>query len=391
MKSMSGVDNKQAGVISIFTVMFFIIFISVITVGFVKIIGDEQQQSINNDLSSSALAAASSGVEEGKRVLQYCRDNAAAAATCASVMDQPSCTAVSGNASIKSALNFTTDGTDGVVSGNPAYLQRWTCLKINTQTDNVDDVAIANGSSELIPLTGTGGFDTLIFSWHATSTSRDQAPGAYPTAGATVAKPSQPDWTAQRYPAAIRLEFFSYPTAGGVNLATLDSPSNLANPTKTMVLFPAQAGSTSYPVVASDMRVTDPNLRLAPLPLPVTCASLASLPTYACTVNLSFTGLNTDPAVNMYYVRISSFYANTHVQMQLRSGGSSGTVVKFNNVQPEIDVTGRTNDVFRRVKARVQFNAAAYMPNYAIQSGQTVCKNMLVTDAQITSSDNVCP
>jgi Tfp pilus assembly protein PilX len=389
MKSMSRVENSQSGVVSIFTVMFFIIFISVITVGFVKIIGDEQQQAINNDLSSSALAAASSGVEEGKRVLQYCRDTPTAAATCAAVLNQPSCTAVSGNAAITGALKITTDGTDGVVSGNSAYLQRWTCLQINTITDNVDDVGIANGASELLPLTGTGDFDTLLFSWHATAASRDQMPGGYPTSGATVVKPSQPEWTYSKYPAAIRLEFFSYPTAQGVNLATLDSPSNLANPTKTVVLFPASSGTNLVVVASADNRVTDPNARIAPSPSAVACTPIASAPTYACSVSLDFTGMpNRDPAANRYFVRISALYANTHVQMSLTK---SGVPVKFDNVQPEIDVTGRTNDVFRRVKARVQFNAASYMPNYAVESGQTICKNMLVTDTAASSTDNNCP
>jgi Tfp pilus assembly protein PilX len=394
MKSMSGVTDKQAGVVSIFTVMFFIIFISVITVGFVKIIGDEQQQALNNDLSASALAAATSGVEEGKRVLQYCRDNAgspAISATCASALNQTSCTAISGNASITGALGINTDGTDGVVSGNSDYLQRWTCLKIDTLTDDVDDVAIANGASELIPLTGQSDFDTLTVSWHATSTARDQIPGDYPTAGQTVAKPSQPEWSNGRFPAALRFEFFSYPTSSGVNLATLDSPTNVANPTKTIVLFPAETGTTSFSVFTSDTRAVDPNLRVAPTPFPVACFMPISstMAPYACTASFTFGSMpSTDPATNMYYVRVSAFYANTHVKLSLAKGGA---LVKFNNVQPKIDVTGRTNDVFRRVSARVQFNAASYMPNYAVQSGQTVCKNMLVADTVANSTDNNCP
>ena len=214
-------------------------------------------------------------------------------------------------------------------------------------------------------------------------------PGGYPSSGATVVKPSQPEWTYARYPAALRLEFFSYPTAQGVNLATLDSPTNLTNPTKTVVLFPATSGLSTVSVFTSDVRATDPNARVAPSPQAIACTPIASSPTYACTAGLTFGGMpNTSPAANMHYVRISAIYANTHVKMTLTK---SGVPVKFNNVQPEIDVTGRTNDVFRRVKARVQFNAASYMPNYAMESGQTICKNMLVTDDAVSSADNNCP
>ena len=60
--------HQQSGMVSILVVMFFMIFMSLLIVGFVKIMSDEQRQATDNDLSASALAAAQSGVEDGKRI-----------------------------------------------------------------------------------------------------------------------------------------------------------------------------------------------------------------------------------------------------------------------------------------------------------------------------------
>ena len=386
---MNTTHNNQAGVISIFTVMFFMIFVSIITVGFVKIIGDEQRQSTNNDLSASALAAAQSGVEEGKRVLLFCRatTNPAEKSACATVLNDTSCNALSGNTTLTAALDISVDAAGGIVSERDDYQQRWTCLTINPVTDDVDDVLIGEGESELIPLTGVGGFDTLQLSWHATASDRDGTPGGYP---AGTNKVSLPEWNNSQYPAAIRIELISHP-ATGVDLTTLDKPSS-PNPTRTLVLFPSSVGAipTTYGVAAQDPRTDDPNARITPASaLPVACNPVTSLPTYACTVNLSLATMpSSAPGSNQYYARVSAIYARTRVNLKLLNGGSP---VNFNNVQPVVDVTGKTNDVFRRVKARVMFDTAYYMPNYAIESGERICKNMLVADDAASSNDACNP
>jgi Tfp pilus assembly protein PilX len=386
MKSMSTVKQSEAGVISIFSVMFFIIFISIITVGFMKIISDEQQQAVNNDLSASALAAANSGVEEAKRVLLFCQavTSASDRAACDSVLNNTTdCDALSSNSTITGALGITVNGTEGVVSENPSYLQRWTCLTIATETSDVNDVAVSRGQSELIPLAGVGSFATLQLDWHATASDREGVPPGYP---AGINRISQPEWSDARYPAAMRVEIISHPT-DAANLGSID-----AN-TKTMVFFPSSIGSpvVMYTLATSDVRVTDPNTRLTPSPLPVPCSSAA---TYACSVRINFTGMpSTAPATTEYYARITPLYANTHVHLALYNSTATftpATRVNFNNVQPEVDVTGRANDLFRRVKARVQYDATQYMPNYAIESGQSFCKDMLVTDA-VATSQSYCP
>ena len=51
-------ESRESGLVSILTVIFFIIFISILIVGFIKITTDEARQATDNDLSASALASA---------------------------------------------------------------------------------------------------------------------------------------------------------------------------------------------------------------------------------------------------------------------------------------------------------------------------------------------
>lgn len=132
-------QTKQSGMVSILTIIFFMIFISIIVVSFVRIMSDEQRQTIDNDLSASALAAAQSGIEDGKRVLLHCLNTGAPDAQCATMLNsaaQPNPCSVFKNAnSIRGPLNLANSQWNGdyvIVGGNSAedYQQYYTCLMI---------------------------------------------------------------------------------------------------------------------------------------------------------------------------------------------------------------------------------------------------------------------
>src|SRR5688572_24951927 len=72
MKRFMILRGGEEGFVSLFSTIFFMLLVTVITIGFIQITATEQQQALNNDLSSSALASAQSGLEDGKRaVLKY--------------------------------------------------------------------------------------------------------------------------------------------------------------------------------------------------------------------------------------------------------------------------------------------------------------------------------
>lgn len=370
--------SRESGVVSIFTVLFFMIFISIITVGFIKIVGDEEVQSINNDLSASALAAANSGVEDGKRILAYCR---AASSNCSTFLNSTSCSSVTGTVQGRSVLDdldidYNTATNEGIVSKQSDYLQRWSCMILTTNTRDVI-LSVPEDQSVLVPLDSTtGNFNTINIQWHDTN-STDGKPTAYP---ASTTPQNRPDWLYSNFPAGIRVQLITH-TNGAINIATLD------NNTHAITLYPSTVTiPVTYDIAALDQRQTaDPMLKTSRTPFAGSCKTIsASMTGYACSANLSLSPPATNG--NKYYLRISSIYRDTHVALSLNNGA-----VLFDNVQPTVDVTGRTNDVFRRVKAQVDFTGDFNIPNFALQSGQEVCKNMLVTDQNATSSDNCLP
>ena len=64
--------KDQRGAISIFTVVMFAILMSILTVGFVRLMLDEHEQTLQDDLSKSAYNAAQAGIEDAKRAMLHC-------------------------------------------------------------------------------------------------------------------------------------------------------------------------------------------------------------------------------------------------------------------------------------------------------------------------------
>ena len=65
--------NNQSGAVSLFAVIFATLLLTVLMLGFMRLIMVDQRQALNNELSQSAYDAALSGVEDAKRVVRACQ------------------------------------------------------------------------------------------------------------------------------------------------------------------------------------------------------------------------------------------------------------------------------------------------------------------------------
>src|SRR6266496_6576946 len=100
---------KERGFVSLFTVIFFMLLITIITVGFWRIMAIEQRQSLDNDLTASANAAAQSGIEDAKRaIIKYnsLSNGDPLKAQLEAALTSSECDALTGNNSIRTALNL---------------------------------------------------------------------------------------------------------------------------------------------------------------------------------------------------------------------------------------------------------------------------------------------
>lgn len=366
--------------------------ISIITIGFLRIMSLEQRQALDNDLSASALTAAESGVEDAKRaIIKYNTLNPTSLDKThwRTVLSSSSCNAIFTDTAISAALNLNTSG----LVGQPSLNQYYTCLTVNLNSP--DYISHANpGKSEFIPLRPAGGsdFDQIKVSWHLLSNSigndGDGIPGGYPpnqllppvTGGAT-------SWTNGQYPAYLRAEIFGYPN-GSFNRSDID------NRTHSVFLVPNAPGTagavnetTSIHMDTIDPRGIDQG---KPGVQGVQCKLLTPPPvgSYACVATLE---LPSDPALrgvnNNYYLRLTPIYGVTHFKVELQKSGTG--IINFSEVQPIIDSTGKANDVFRRIQTRVKLTGSGLLPEYSVESVNDICKDMKISDGSYYQ--NNCP
>ncbi len=398
------VRQAEAGFVALFSTIFFMLLITVITLGFIQITTTEQQQALNNDLSASALASAQSGVEDGKRaVLKYFSlSNPADKSTYYTQMTAPkanTCDAIT-TSQVGSDLGISSVGN---VVNNSQINQAYTCLSVNLNSPDFLSQSSA-GKSQLVPLKAVGGNYTQVkVSWHLLSATvgaedGDGLPGATPGVAPYYAvgpllypaiNSGTPalGWDKLGYPAYLRVQLYGYPSSGSF------SRTELTQRSRSVLLVPTQSGTASTTPI--NFGTVDPNpgvfgtAELSPQSIQCDPSPTTDIGSYACTALLELpTGAAYASTANNYFLRITPEYGATHFRVALVSGG---TEVSFDQVQPIIDATGRAADVFRRLQARVVVNALTNYPEFAAESANTICKTMQVSNNTTDYQANNCP
>ena len=385
------VNRSERGAVSIFLVIFFALLIGVITISFIGIVIRDTNQSTNNDLSRSAYDSAEGGIEDAKRAIAlYANDcNANGQPHCDAMYNKyfsaDNCTAFMG---IVSVLHpGVTPDKNGVPvqegSATNAFNQAYTC--VNVTTDTVDYVNNESPyQSDVIPLKSTAQVDGVTLNWftHADAGSDDNAAftprdTCSVTAGAsTCALPNEGGWDAggRKYtPSLLRVQLISYNANGIIN------EDDLKNNSHTVFLYPSASGVRTADF--DTINKTPANGDNAPPIIPVQCGGNDQ---FACSVTL---GLGTNIGKTSF-LRITPVYKATTFQVKLTGAGNP----LFDGVQPIVDSTGRANDLFRRVQARVRLQNQVLYPEYAVDVDNSLCKDFSVsTDPADFVNTNKCP
>ena len=380
------ININQSGAVSLFVVIFAALLMTIVTVGFVQIMLKDQQQANTQDLSQSANDTALAGVEDAKRLLlldQSCRDGTAAAtincsAITAALTPSPGQNETDCDALSKSGIVGEVDNETIIqqsIGDNATKLdQAYTCVKIGVNTGNYEGRLEANKTT-LVPISGVSAFNSVEISWFSredVSSTTDPTVG-FPSTGSNVNLPRVGSKWQINYPPLLRTQLVQM--GGSFKLGDFNDsqPGNLSN-ANTLFLYPSNAGASNHDFALDARRSAGSAPHL------VDCEASFTAAAYACKTTITLpTPIDGNVANRNAYLRLTALYNGARFSIKLKNSGSD---VLFSRVQPKVDATGRANDVFRRIEARVELKGDFSYPEAAIDMVGDLCKNFTVTDVE---------
>lgn len=373
--------NFERGAVSIFIVVMTAMLVTVMTVSFVRLMTRDQRAATTQDLSQSALDSANAGVEDAKRSLAMYYTNPSE--SWHSMLDGTNCDVVR-NILPGGGEGETTIQTSQGAGGDMD--QAYSCVTIALETDDylgqvgADEVALV----PLVPVDGST-VSSIRLEWFS---QQDLTGGEgmfdVPTGGGPNPDlPRNSDWGENRPPL---MEAQIVQATGEFFLDELDNPGDNAD-ARTLALYPRVGGQQKRVFSAHNIRRSSNANGLEP----INCVeSIGSNSEYSCNVALELP-LDVSSG-DTAFLRLTPRYNGTsfRVSMYADNDGSANQGVQFDGVQPAVDSTGRANDLFRRVHARVELGAQTAYPEATIDISGNFCKTFSVTDRVEHFARNDC-
>ncbi len=381
--------RNQRGAVSLFIVIFSALLITTITVAFIRIMIQDQAQATTNDLSKSALDSAQAGVEDAKRAIVTYRAHCTTAAE-------------SGTTECVNLARALTDGTrcdtmqqagiagipgDSEVlikqsEGDVALQQAYTCVKVQLNTTDYVGSVTPN-TSRLIPLKASGSFNEVTVEWYSQQDLQSALAGDPSNSNTKVdlgldsSLPKQADWPKNR-PALIRAQLLQF--GDSFQLSDFDKNQNDKTNNASLFLVPSSVGRDTVSF-SDDVRQSHTSDTLEQVRCDQNFSATSVDSQYACKVTIQLPNpIGADNGNNRHaYLRINELYnTNTSFRVTMSDGTNP---VTFSAVQPIVDSTGRANDLFRRVRSRVELDGSSVpSAEAAVDITGSLCKTFLVTD-----------
>ena len=348
--------KDENGLAAIIIVTVLIVLLSLITVGFSRLMSRSTNDSLNNQLSASAGYAAQSGVNDA---LKYIKDQYTADPT--SQVSANSCNQLL-NGALADQTNISTDGTTKV-----------TCLLVNPTPKDLVYQQIPEDGSQVVKLNTSASLDSLMVSWR----SNDNTKRGFP---AGLSLTSIDSWGTNN--PILRVSLYPIPQSKLV--------AGVA--AKTFFLFPRSASATFTHISSyGGGAVADGSI------VPVNCGNKSPAPfngsaDYDC--NTTFDNLSSAlaPSPTYFYVRLTPLYNNA--DLKIKANDSTKNALSFNHDQAVIDVTAKAGAAVKRVQERVDTNlegtnispSADAIPEVALRTALSLCKRLNVTSGPINTT-----
>lgn len=345
--------HNQTGIVSITVTLLFILIISIITTSFAFLMRREQRQALDRQLSTQAFYTAESGVND-----------AVAAINSGTLSAIDNCDNQTRPASLPNELDGETF--------------QYTCLLVDEAPSSLtfDDIGVDESTViKLTPASGT--IRSIKISWQATGEYKSSNPNTIfatnnnydlPTGGLAANSTSFAHHTGILRATVIRVP--------SLNL----NRTTLTNNSQTLFLYPKAANN---PGASGSTGFRDSSQSREGIFVDGDC-NTGNAPRRFCSATI--TNINQ----NNVYLRLSSIYKASSVEIEAFEADNQK--LELVDAQYVVDVTGRANDVLRRIQVRVPRKQQYYYPEFALESAESICKRMFVFNNYVTedASEPAC-
>lgn len=317
------IHTQQNGFVAIFSVLIIMGILTLLTVGFTRVIRQAQFRTLNDHLNSQAFYAAESGVNMAASVLS------------------PGVNSSKTQCQQGGTFNYVVDGVNNIAVS---------CLLIDDTPTSLEYSAIpviGSGGEPPVSRLSTNNGDNvseIVFNWDSHTgggnisnrTSAEFLPiPSWATDVGVLRVDLVPDGQFNRSVADSSYTFYLYPSTSGVVAGTVNSG----------------LGGQGQVIVADCDSPTPPR----------------------CTTSVTLNGFSS----SSYYMRLSAYYNPLQAGVSVVNGTSNALELKDGQVV--VDSTGKANDVYRRIQVRLPIDPAAGSNNgmhdvFSIFSGVSICK-----------------
>ena len=333
--------NKEQGFVSIITASIVMIIITLVVIGFSQLMQREQRQSLDRQLSSQALYAAETAVNDVYALLQ----------SGVSVVDKKS------DCDVSDTTIFPNGPIVNPGSDNEA---EYTCVKFDQTPEFLEfnNGSITTQQSKIFPIQPKSVDDSALvsslrFSWNgARGETRLTLPNDSNTLPANAASTGVP---------ILRVDLVRLPLAQPVNRDTVIDEST------TFFLYPTDSTGDNARDYASLIGLANKGTVI-----PVNCDETQA---YACVYELENMDTSGQES-NRYIARVKSIYNDADLLIEGESTGPGG-VFEFVGAQIYVDATGKSNDVLRRISVQIA-NPSYPIPEFVVQGLDGVCKGIAI-------------
>jgi hypothetical protein len=361
--------SNQRGMASIVIVAVLVVILTLVSIGFGRLMNRAITNSTDKELSAAASYAAQSGVGDAIKYIQANYDPANPDIS----VKKTTCTQLFTDSSSLLFNKQSLSGADNNV--------RYTCLTIDPDVKDLVFGSLPAYKSQVIKMTtspaGALSGGSLMFSWKDSSGLNTS----------TVAGNSFYDetyWASHNYAPVLRVTL--YPLASS---ATVIDNAALQSASRTYFFYP-NTGVAGQPI-------TPVTYNGASTPQGVGCGNTtdAGFNTgsdnpgdYTCSVII--TNL---PAAGLFYARVTPLYDSSNLRVQ--GNDSTGNLVLFQGVQAVVDSTAKASTSSKRLQARVDLGGANgsisdnispgdnAIPEFAHDSPNALCKQLDVNSVTV--------